>query len=154
MVAKRGKKAISPVVATVLLVSIVIVLIVIIYIWASSSLKEQYTKFGSPIEDACDKVSLSATYDSDADSVQLNNEGTVAVYKINLVYSSGGDKNPVSCGQVSLATAGSKTISVSDDCSLPEEDGIPVSVIPVLLGENSDGNSVEYVCENKEISFD
>ena len=112
---RMNKKGISPVVATVLLISIVIVLGAIIFIWAMSSIKEQYTKFDSPIEDACDKVSMSASLD--CNSLQLNNEGSVPVYKINLFYSYGGDKTPVSCSTpVSLATAGSKEININSNC--------------------------------------
>jgi len=41
---KRGKKAVSPVVATVLLILIVVILAVIVFLWARGFIGESLTK--------------------------------------------------------------------------------------------------------------
>ncbi len=142
MINKRGKKAISPVIATVLLVSIVLVLGIIIFIWASKSLGEQYTKFGDPIDDACNDIQLTASYDNG--EIQLVNRGRVPIYKINLVLNSG---DIFDCGLVALPESGSKDI----ECDPGSE--TPTAIIPVLKGYNSNNDEIEYACDN-EIQFD
>jgi len=49
-----GKKGVSPVVATILLISIVIVLAVIIFLWARGFVSEKVQKFDQAVEFACD----------------------------------------------------------------------------------------------------
>src|SRR3990167_7699134 len=54
----KNKKGISPVIATVLLITISIILIAIIFIWARGSITETKVKFGEDVKNVCTEVSL------------------------------------------------------------------------------------------------
>ena len=59
---KECKKAVSPVVTTVLLVLIVLILATLIIIWGTQFIPEKISKFGNPIEDGCSNVEFSASF--------------------------------------------------------------------------------------------
>ena len=46
----RGKRGLSPVIASVLLIALVLVLASIIFMWARGFISEQIEKFGNPVE--------------------------------------------------------------------------------------------------------
>ena len=71
------RKAISPVVATVLLISLVLILAVIIYLWARAFLPEKIEKMGGPIEDMCPSVVFIAEYDNGV--VRVRNDGNIPI---------------------------------------------------------------------------
>ena len=78
-----SKKGLSPVIATVLLISLALVLALIIFIWARSVIKEKVEKFGETIESACDDVSFNAELESSG-RVNINNLGNVPLYGIEV----------------------------------------------------------------------
>ena len=58
-----GRKGVSPVIATVLLVAMVVVLALIVFFWFKGLTKEAVTKFGGTnIEIVCNDVSFSSEY--------------------------------------------------------------------------------------------
>jgi len=59
-----GKKGVSPIIATVLLISIALVLALIIFLWARSFTSEQLQKFDEPVENACENVHFEAEADA------------------------------------------------------------------------------------------
>jgi len=76
------KKAISPVVATVLLISLVLILAVIIYMWARAFLPEKIQKMEGPIEDMCPSAVFVAEYDStnpNSPVMKVRNDGNVPI---------------------------------------------------------------------------
>lgn len=73
------KKAISPVVATVLLISLVLILAVVIYLWARAFLPEKIVKMEGPIEDMCPSVAFVAEYDSGRSVLRVQNNGNVPI---------------------------------------------------------------------------
>jgi len=76
----NAKKAISPVVTTILLVMIAIVLALIILLWARGFIKETLMKFGEPIERACEQVNLQVSISGS--ELSVINQGSVPVYKL------------------------------------------------------------------------
>jgi flagellin-like protein len=59
------KKGVSPVIATVLLVSIVIILGVIIFLWARGFVEESAQKGGRAVDMSCDDVNFEAGYNAE-----------------------------------------------------------------------------------------
>ena len=66
------RRGLSPIIATVLLISLVLVLASIIFLWARAFLPEQIQKFESPIEDACKNVVFDASVSENIITIQNN----------------------------------------------------------------------------------
>ncbi len=141
MIKKNGsKKAISPVIATVLLVTIAIVVVAVIFIWASKSIGDKKTKFDGPISDACGNINIDVSLSETSVDV-LNNDESYGLYSLALK-DSDGDLHE--CGALNLSPGQSQNILLSS-C---EADGLTIeSAIPVLL----DDEQTPYNCEKDEI---
>ena len=149
----KDKKAVSPVVATVLLITISIIVIVIIFIWAQSAIKEGELKFGESISNACEDVSLSISIEGNNLAV-INLGGRVALYSITLkgdsgtLYACDADQNldPL---ELSPGEAGSIFVN-----SCLDKNGNNInfnevkSVIPVVKTDDD----IPYNCEKNEIT--
>ena len=145
---KRGKKGLSPVVSTVLLIMIVVILAAIIVIWLRYFMKDAIVKFEKPIERTCEDVSFEATLQGS--KIILENTGSVPIEAIVLhkkkpgatdVEKIGGEGNDDGYDDGKISAGGSKIISV--DLSGYEE----IKVIPVLLGEVEKKDTIrEFEC--------
>lgn len=138
------KNAVSPIIATVLLISIVIALGLIIFFWMKGITKEAITKFGNEnIELACEKVNFDASY-SDR-TLYISNLGNVPIYRFNAKvfnneeYITEEISRPLNSGE-----------SLSEGASLPRSisSAEKIILIPVLLG-NSNSGKAAYVCDDK-----
>ena len=78
----RTKKGLSPVIATVLLISIVVVIALIILLWAMSFFREVIQKQGKSAEQACGEVDLEASLNGD--SLSVINNGNIPVYAVKI----------------------------------------------------------------------
>ena len=145
---KMNKKALSPIITTVMLILIALVLASIIFLWARGFNKEQVAKFDQPIESACDSVKLDASLSGDK-SISLINNGEIPVYKISLLISGDGDTEKENL-EVNLAVGGSKVVSSTSSLT-----GKNVKILPVLLGSlRSDAaKNEEYSCVNREVTL-
>ncbi len=138
---KRGNKnAISPVVATVLLIMMVVVIALIIFLWFRNISGEVITKEGTEnIKLACGKVKLSASYSSG--TLFIKNDGTIPIsgMKVKSTSSSGSSTEnlPGFDNGLGVGGAGEYTYPESEDLVL----------IPVLLGKTKDGQR-NYVCQD------
>lgn len=125
---KRGKKAVSPVITTVLLIALVVILAIIIFLWARSFIGEKIAKFDKPIESVCDEVKFRASIDGT--DLIIDNQGNVPIYAINIKKNSPG-----------TSSIEEKIIDLDKGDSKKEEIGeigfgvTSISIIPVLLGE-------------------
>lgn len=148
------KKAVSPVIATVLLVLIVVVLGTIIVLWSQGFVKEAVTKsIGSETKTTqqfCSEVSIQSILNND-NSFGFKNIGNVPVYAFNvklvgkntggsetkkIEYSNGGGVNP---GFSTLVQKDSGGYYNYDDYS-------EVKITPILLGKTKKGGLQEYPC--------
>jgi flagellin-like protein len=85
---RKGKRGISPVITTVLLVLIAIVLAAIIILWARGFIKEKTMKFEEPIERSCEKIDIEASFSNSV--VSIVNKADISIYRIDArVYSEG-----------------------------------------------------------------
>jgi len=137
---KRGKRGLSPVIASVLLIALVLVLAAIIFLWARGFISEQIEKFGVPIEDLCQNVAFdievidaSSGYD-----FEIANRGNVPIHKFDVKEIIGGDSDikqfpfPVDLGESVKQKVGLKSSTEK------------IVVYPVLIG-NIRGKSINKV---------
>jgi flagellin-like protein len=137
-----NKRALSPIIATVLLISLVLVLASIIFLWARAFIPESVQKFDSPIEDACAGVVFEASYYNDVISVQ--NNGNTPLHGIqvgvkrglgSLEYLEGSFTGPA-------IVAGARRDFPVTGINSNEE----LVIVPVLLGKISTGELRAYAC--------
>ncbi|MEM3405764.1 MAG: archaellin/type IV pilin N-terminal domain-containing protein [Candidatus Pacearchaeota archaeon] len=142
---KKDKRAISPVIATLLLVVIVIILVLIVFIWAKSFIKESIQKKEKPAQQVCGEIRLEVYYNKDSGEISFSNIGNYPIYSLQLRLKEKGKIKNYEINKSILIGAGE---SIKDD-SLKNKDSI--EVIPVILGENEKGKKTQYTC--KENTF-
>lgn len=151
-----GKKGLSPVVATVLLIGVVIIMGVIVFLWFNGMKEETITKFGGTnVELVCNDLIFSASYSGGV--LYITNTGDVPIYSMNVKTSDGGSYDTHNIrdlefsGGVDWPSNGlNQGSAFSGTISL---DGT-IELIPILLG-TSDTGETTYVCEemySKELS--
>ena len=134
---KMRKRSVSPVIATILLISIVIVLAIIVFIWAKGFIGEAVTKKDAPAEQMCGEVSLDVQYLGE--ELQIINVGTVYIYKVNVIKISGGDEEVDEGAIEKLGVGSSEIINVGSYDK--------IKAVPVILGE-SNGKKIAYTCKD------
>ena len=158
----KRKRAVSPVISTILLIMIVIVLAVIILVWANSFIKEAVTKTidskEKTIEQWCQDIKITPEISSTKTSFGFTNEGSIPIfqYQLKLVDIDSGDSE---LKLVHSAQGGSVNPGFS---SVIEEDNLleiktyreyqSIKLIPILLGEGRGKNNAgkqEVLCPEK-----
>ena len=145
------KRGISPVIATVLLVSMVIVIGLIVFLWFRSMTEESITKFGGEnVNIVCGRVSFSASY-SDG-NLYLSNDGNVPIYSLNIKAVEGGNHQTREIKEVDyrwpvygLKNGGTYSGSIASFVGSAEE----IVLIPILMGNSKSGQKT-HVCENSK----
>lgn len=137
----KQKRGVSPIIATVLLISIVVVLGLIIFLWFRGITEEAVTKFGGKnIELVCAEVTFEASYSSGM--LVVSNIGNVPIYDVEVEMTTEGGYETKDLSQISswpdmgLNSGGvfSEDLSSEIGASLEE-----LKLIPVLLGESDEG---------------
>lgn len=149
---RKNKNGISPVVATVLLVSIVIVIGLIVFLWFRGMNEEVITKFGEKnIKLVCEDVEFTADYD--AGTLYISNLGNVPIFKMNVVVSSAGNyftkelssmSGAEEWKEIGLNSGGAFSGNIGSEVGSAKK----ITLIPVLIG-NSDKGKKTYVCEDR-----
>ncbi len=153
---RRGildKKAISPMIATVILIAMVMVIALMVFLWFKNMSKEAITKFNDQnIEVVCGQVEFDASYS--AGTLSVVNNGNVPIYglKVN-VYSASGN-NPYDFDKTSSDASVSAQLSNGINqggtfsTTLSGVSGATkIVVYPVLLGNSKDGTRT-FVCSS------
>jgi len=141
---EKNSKAISPLVATILLVGIAIVAFVLIFTWMKEIAKEQIEKFGEPIEDWCEKVEFDASITADEKTVFIDNIGDVPLYAFNLEI----EKTLRTKVEFVRPTNGIISPGESDFLVIDLSGEKKIKAVPILLGEGRDtGEGKLFVCE-------
>jgi len=147
------KKAVSPIISTVLLIMIVIILAIIILLWSRGFIQEAILKevagTEKRVEQFCGEVGITRILNSDG-SFGITNSGNVPIYKINLKLTSKGTSiiKEIDSEAGGLVNPGFASIFegynyYNDGTGSPYEE---VKVIPVLLGESKSGGITEFAC--------
>jgi flagellin-like protein len=149
-----GKKAVSPLISTVLLIMIVIVLAIIILLWARGFIQEAVTKEigGSKkrVNEYCLDIQLAELINED-ESFGIENRGNVPLYGFKLKTSKGGSSDITRFDDGDHILNPGHTLIIEDVGPYYSYDSI--KIIPILLGETNDGNSQPFDCP-EENGFD
>jgi flagellin-like protein len=136
------KRAVSPVVATVLLIAVVIIFALIIFLWARGFVEEAVQKKGKPADQACSEISLETVYINEKNELQITNIGNIPIYGFELKkrYTGGID---IQHSDKRLGVGQSTNIDIK-----PEHDYNEVEILPAILGEAKTSKKI-YTCKKK-----
>ena len=147
----KNRRGVSPVIATILLISIVVVLAIIIFIWARAFVTEKAQKFDRAIELSCDDVNFEAGvfYEPNLEPpppgqyfLDIVNRGDVPIY--GLVIKDFTDPGTV----IKKTTLQQGTITIGQTESIPLDEVSPedqLLVVPMILGE-TEAAKVAHTC--------
>ncbi len=147
---KRGKKGVSPVIATVLLIGLVVTLGVVVFLWFRSFTQEAVTKFGGEnIELVCGDVQFEAGYTSNGD-LAISNIGNVPIYSFSVqINSAGGAYTTKELGELvsNWPKVGLRQGGVFSGNIMEQVVGAnQLVLIPILRGTISSGDEKSYTC--------
>jgi flagellin-like protein len=150
---KMGVKGLSPVIATVLLVTMTIVIALIVFLWVKGMTQEAITKFGDKnIQLVCGEVSFEASYTQDT-GLYITNPGNVPIFGMNVKVVGDGSHSTLDLREKSAnwpKTGLNQGGTFSDD-SLTFS-GNQIVLIPVLIGESASGRKT-YVCDENQYGY-
>ncbi len=145
-----GKRGISPVIATVLLIAMVLVIGLIVFMWLRGLTQEAVTKFeGENIELACDDVQFSASYSEGF--LFISNTGNIPIYEINLKILREGSHETKNLKDVSINWPDlglNQGGTFSGDISSEVSDTNEIILIPILLGRSGEGERT-FTCDEQ-----
>jgi flagellin-like protein len=141
----KKKRGLSPVVATVLLISMVVVLGLIIFLWLRGLVAEEATKFDKNVKLVCEDVEFSASYETGVLTIE---NGNIPLYDLNIQYGSSGNYDSLSLRDSyseswgsGLSEGGIFSEIVTEISSSGE-----IVITPVLLGNLEEGKRI-YQCD-------
>lgn len=134
------RKAVSPVIATVLLIAIVVVIALIILIWALSFIKEACLKNGKSCDQNCDEISIQITLDSGV--LTVINNGNIPIYSINIEKTSQGQTELDPRENIGIAQGTAKSFDIGEGYE-------KVEVTPIIMGEVKNTQAPQ-VCKNQK----
>ena len=144
------KKAISPVIATVLLIAMVVVIALIIFLWFRSINEDVITKFdGENIKLVCGKVGFTGSYSNGV--LYISNTGNVPIYGMDVEISGGQSHRTEDIKDISdwpgTGINQGRTFS-SGDISSDVGSATGITLTPVLIGMSDKGKQ-SYLCEQQ-----
>ena len=143
---RKEKRALSPLIVTVLLVMVGFALASTIFIWARGFIGEQVSKFNKPIEDSCVDVRMTGV--TSGDSITISNNGNIPLYKVGVRITATSGNSEIKYTKVNLFQGSSLTITPGGTLA-----GNKIDLIPVLLGRTSRGSSAEFICLNNAVEI-
>lgn len=142
----QKKRGLSPVIATVLLVSLALVLAVIVFLWARAFIPEAIEKQGQSIELACEQTQFNAeAYDG---ILAVENTGSIPIYGVEI-------REKRFIGDVVQAEELSQNPNLepgqSAQVDLPGgiEQDAQIIVVPILIGKNDNDEVRSYPCDEE-----
>ncbi|MEK6927574.1 MAG: archaellin/type IV pilin N-terminal domain-containing protein [Nanoarchaeota archaeon] len=143
-----NKKGLSPVIATVLLVSMAVIIAALIFMWAKGTIAERYLKFNEPVERSCENTNFDIEILRDG-NVSAVNRGNVPIYGFKLF-----SQEVASITNLSDFTCLDNnypiTIRNGESCEGSTDalaSGKNVLVVPVILAQRGKDN-VPFTCDN------
>jgi flagellin-like protein len=147
---RDGKRGLSPVIASVLMIMLVLVLAAMIFLWARGFISEQIEKFGKPIEELCESIDFRA--EKIGNELEILNRGNIDIWHLDVKVSKGGDSEvskfdfPVAAGK---AARGIVTFKMEDD-SEPDE----TIIYPAILGNvDGKGSNKVFTCNDYGVTL-
>ena len=143
---ERGRKAVSPVIATVLLVAIVIILIAIIFLWAMRFIPEMILKNDGIKDKAVEQVCGDVVFEAQLKGAGTNfvlgikNTGNIPISSLNILKISKFKKD-TEVIKIDLTKGEAKSVTIAGLGSYEK-----INAIPMLLGKVKNGKLKEYTC--------
>ena len=126
----NGKRGLSPVIASVLMIMLVLVLASMIFLWARGFISEQIEKFGKPVDELCGSVDFRV--EKIGSELEILNRGNVDIWHLDVkMFKDGNSEISKFDFQVNAGDA------VKEDITLVMEDGTEPDetiVYPAILG--------------------
>ena len=142
----KNKKGVSPVIATVLLISIAVIIVIIIFIWATTTIREGQLKFGSPIKNSCGDLNIELSLSGN--SLDIINRGSrIPLHTISIKVKEGSSTIPYECDSLDVSPGLTANIADIASCGVPSE-GEVSGIVPII----KDDNSEKYYCDDEEIT--
>ncbi len=149
----KKKKAVSPLISTVLLIMIVIIIAIIILLWSQSFIKESVVKeVGGETKNAeqfCGEVSLKTILNNVDGSFGFQNIGNIPLQGFKLKTSIGGSSKiniynpkPVNSGFTIMVDKEPDGITPLGNYDVYEE----IKIIPILMGKTKSGEVTPFEC--------
>ncbi|MAG02186.1 hypothetical protein CMI42_02520 [Candidatus Pacearchaeota archaeon] len=145
----ENKKAVSPVISTILLVMIVIILAIIILLWARGFVDEAVEKEiagnSKRVNEFCLDVKLKGIVN--VDEFGFENVGNVPVFAFNLKLTDGGGSRIVRFDNENGGSVNPGFSFIAEGYSYNDYE--EVKIIPILLGQSSNGQK-EFECDDRD----
>lgn len=145
---QANKKALSPIITTILLVLLAIILAIIILLWARGFIAEKISKFDPvqnqerPIQEVCRRADVQGYYVIPS-TIYVTNIGSIPIYRFGVRYDSSDGRKQLESSSVNLTAGQSAVITLAGASLAGAEE---VLLIPVLLGNSEKGGIKEYTC--------
>lgn len=146
-----SKRGISPVIATTLLVGLAVIIAFIIFLWAKSTLAEQYLKFNEPVERSCEGANFGAEIytEGGVKRISVVNRGTVPIYGFKMLFKASGELKEI--GDFQCDNSGTPiTLENGESCVRDATTEISANAvilfIPQILAERGN-QEVPYTCD-------
>tara|TARA_Y100000310_G_C20663597_1_gene806198 strand:- start:1505 stop:1978 length:474 start_codon:yes stop_codon:yes gene_type:complete len=145
----KDKKAVSPVIATILLVGIVIIIGLIIFAWLSGLTEESVTKFDKNAEVVCEDIKFSSSYSSSTKKLFISNDGDVPIYEMMIKrhQEKGFETENIRDLSEEWPEFGINQGQGFSD-SIDFEGSVKLEIIPVIIG-NSEGEQKTFTCNKR-----
>ena len=145
---QENRKAVSPVIATILLIALVIIIALIVFQWMKGFTKEAVTKFdGTNIELVCDDVQFDAGYS--VETLTISNLGNVPIYNFNIKAEYDGGHDTLDL-KATNNFDGLIQGGVFSDSVAFQNSPTKIVLIPILLGVNKEGEQKTQACEERQ----
>jgi len=143
-----GKKGVSPMIATILLIAMVLIIAAVIFLWLKNMVKEDVTKFNDEnIELVCQDIIMEASYENNG--IVVVNNGNVPIYGLKVdIYTESGNEEISLDGTTDPALkkginqGGSYTKTFSSEQLVG---ATKLIIYPILIGNSDDGTRT-YTC--------
>ncbi|MBS3094959.1 type IV pilin [Candidatus Pacearchaeota archaeon] len=140
-----NKKGVSPVIASVLLISMVIILAGVVFFWMRGFIQEPTILSGKNIELVCEEIIFRASVDGN--QLFLTNDGNVPISELRIKIQNPGERKTIQIDEVTLnggLNVGGTAIVNADEIVGAES----LLIIPVLKGMKGN-NEALYVCDER-----
>ena len=138
-----NKKALSPLVATVLLVALSVTIAAIIYIWLQSFITEQTLKNDALLDKSCEQVGYTSEVSSSSTGdmfLTINNVGNIPIYQIYIksIRADGSSvvwpKSPMTNSATRTPVIGPGAIIDLTINDIRDSGAVKIQIIPALYG--------------------
>ena len=151
---EKGEKGLSPVIATVLLVTMTIAIAVIVFLWIRGMTQEAITKFDNQnIQLICGQVSFEASYSGN--TLYITNPGNVPIFDMNVKVIGEGSHQTLDLRDNSnWPKVGLNQGGVFSDSTFSEliSNANQIILIPILIGDSKSGRKT-YVCDENQYGY-